>query len=175
VAWWVGEECCTGSRYYKDLVPEDGATVDEMLDDIADRYLNIQCAIFTPNQGRRDDVIRMARELHADGIIDASLSFCTIYEMEAFDMEKAAQEAGIPYMHLSTDYSARGRRPAHNAHSGLPRDDLAACSIFPVGPGGRWLPGPFCVSRSLAVCENHDARQLGKRDLRFSNTDKERG
>ena len=25
----VGEECCTGSRYYKDLVPEDGATVDE--------------------------------------------------------------------------------------------------------------------------------------------------
>ena len=104
----VGEECCTGSRYYKDLVPEDGATVDEMLDDIADRYLNIQCAIFTPNQGRRDDVIRMARELHADGIIDASLSFCTIYEMEAFDMEKAAQEAGIPYMHLSTDYSAEG-------------------------------------------------------------------
>ena len=104
----VGEECCTGSRYYKDLVPEDGATVDEMLDDIADRYLNIQCAIFTPNQGRRDDVIRMARELHADGIIDASLSFCTIYEMEAFDMEKAAQEAGIPYMHLSTDYFAEG-------------------------------------------------------------------
>ena len=89
-------------------MPEDGATVDEMLDDIADRYLNIQCAIFTPNQGRRDDVIRMARELHADGIIDASLSFCTIYEMEAFDMEKAAQEAGIPYMHLSTDYSAEG-------------------------------------------------------------------
>jgi benzoyl-CoA reductase/2-hydroxyglutaryl-CoA dehydratase subunit BcrC/BadD/HgdB len=104
----VGEECCTGSRYYKDLVPEDGATIDEMLDDIADRYLNIQCAIFTPNHGRRDDVIRMARELHADGIIDASLSFCTIYEMEAFDMEKAAQEAGIPYMHLSTDYSAEG-------------------------------------------------------------------
>jgi benzoyl-CoA reductase/2-hydroxyglutaryl-CoA dehydratase subunit BcrC/BadD/HgdB len=28
--------------------------------------------------------------------------------MEAFDMEKAAQEAGIPYMHLSTDYSAEG-------------------------------------------------------------------
>ncbi len=48
----VGEECCTGSRYYKDLVPEGGATVDEMLDNIADRYLNIQCAVFTPNQGR---------------------------------------------------------------------------------------------------------------------------
>ena len=105
----VGEECCTGSRYYKDLVPEDGATVDEMLDDIADRYLNIQCAIFTPNQGRRDDVIRMARELHADGIIDASLSFCTISEMDALSTwRRPRRRLGIPYMHLSTDYSAEG-------------------------------------------------------------------
>lgn len=101
----VGEECCTGSRYYKDLVPEDGETVDDMLNDIADRYLNIQCAIFTPNNGRREDVLAMAKKFHADGIIDASLQFCTIYEMEAFDMQEAAEQAGIPYMHLTTNYS----------------------------------------------------------------------
>lgn len=101
----VGEECCTGSRYYKDLVDESGTTVDEMLDAIAERYYHINCAIFTPNPGREEDVIRMAKEQHADGIIDCSLQFCTIYEMEAFGMEDAAEKAGIPYMHVSTDYS----------------------------------------------------------------------
>jgi benzoyl-CoA reductase/2-hydroxyglutaryl-CoA dehydratase subunit BcrC/BadD/HgdB len=101
----VGEECCTGSRYYKDLVDETGETLDELYDAIADRYLNIQCAIFTPNEGRKEDVIRMAREQHADGILDCSLQFCTIYDMESFGMEKAAEEAGIPYLHLTTDYS----------------------------------------------------------------------
>ncbi|MEE8704697.1 MAG: double-cubane-cluster-containing anaerobic reductase [Olsenella sp.] len=101
----VGEECCTGSRYYKDLVDEGGETVDEMIDDVADRYFNIHCAIFTPNQDREEDVIGMARDLHADGIIDCSLSFCTIYEMEAFGMEVAAEKAGFPFMHVTTNYS----------------------------------------------------------------------
>ena len=47
----VGEEMCTGSRYYQDLVSEDAATLDEMIDDIADKYLDINCACFTPNKG----------------------------------------------------------------------------------------------------------------------------
>ena len=101
----VGEECCTGYRYYKDLVDESGETVDEMLDAIAERYFNINCAIFTPNPGRIEDVLHLAKELHADGIIDCSLQFCTLYDMESFTLEKAAKEAGIPYMHISTDYS----------------------------------------------------------------------
>ncbi|MGI6756119.1 MAG: double-cubane-cluster-containing anaerobic reductase [Atopobiaceae bacterium] len=102
----VGEECCTGSRYYKELVNESGETVDEMLDYIADRYFNIHCAIFTPNKKREEDVIQMAKDLHADGIIDCSLHFCTIYEMEAFNMEAAAEEAGYPFIHVTTNYSS---------------------------------------------------------------------
>ena len=87
----VGEECCTGSRYYRDLVDEGGTTVDEMLDAIAERYFKISCAVFTPNDQRMEDIVTMARELHADGIIDCSLQFCTLYE--------------IPFMHLTTDYA----------------------------------------------------------------------
>ena len=101
----VGEEACTGSRYYKDLVDESGETVDEMLDAIAERYFGINCAIFTPNDGRIEDIVRMARELNADGIIDCSLQFCTLYEMESFTVEKAAEQAGIPFMHITTDYA----------------------------------------------------------------------
>ena len=76
----VGEESCTGSRYYKDLVDESGETVDEMLDAIAE-------------------------DLHVDGIVDVALQFCTLYEMESFAVEKAAEEVGIPFMHITTDYA----------------------------------------------------------------------
>lgn len=143
----VGEECCTGSRYYKDLVLEDGDTVDEMLDDIADRYLKIQCAIFTPHNGRRDDVICMARELHADGIIDASLSFCTIHEMGAFDMEKAGRH---PLYAPLDRLLLRGRRPAYDPHPGVSRDDLGVCRAFSIGVGQPLFVWPhLCPSESL--------------------------
>ena len=101
----VGEESCTGSRYYKDLVDESGETVDEMLDAIAERYFKINCAVFTPNDQRMKDIVQMAKDLHADGIVDVALQFCTLYEMESFAVEKAAEEAGIPFMHITTDYA----------------------------------------------------------------------
>lgn len=101
----VGDESCTGSRYYKDLVDESGETVDEMLDAIAERYFKINCAVFTPNDQRMKDIVQMAKDLHADGIVDVALQFCTLYEMESFAVEKAAEEAGIPFMHITTDYA----------------------------------------------------------------------
>ena len=101
----VGEEMCTGSRYYQDLVSEDAETVDGMLDDIAAKYLDINCACFTPNDGRIDDVIRMAKELGADGVIDYTLSFCGTYQIEAGSVEKAVKDAGMPVLRIETDYS----------------------------------------------------------------------
>lgn len=101
----VGEEMCTGSRYYQDLVSEDAVTLDEMIDDIAEKYLDINCACFTPNAGRIEDVIRMAEDLGADGVIDYTLSFCTTYQIESNAVEKAVQSAGLPALHIETDYS----------------------------------------------------------------------
>jgi len=102
----VGEEMCTGSRYYQDLVSEDADTLDAMIDDIAAKYLDINCACFTPNKGRIDDVIRMAKELNADGVIDYSLNFCGTYQIESGAVEKAVQAAGMPVLRIETDYSA---------------------------------------------------------------------
>ena len=102
----VGEEMCTGSRYYDALVPEDCETVDEMLDAVAAKYMDINCACFTPNQGRMDDIVRMAKEYNADGVIDYALNFCATYQAEAFTVEKTLQAAGIPVMKIETDYSA---------------------------------------------------------------------
>jgi benzoyl-CoA reductase/2-hydroxyglutaryl-CoA dehydratase subunit BcrC/BadD/HgdB len=101
----VGEEMCTGSRYYEKLVDEDATSLDEMIDDIADKYLDINCACFTPNQGRLDDIVRMARDLGVDGVIDYSLQFCGLYEMESNAVDEAVREAGLPVLKVTTDYS----------------------------------------------------------------------
>ena len=58
-----------------------------------------------PNDQRMKDIVQMAKDLHADGIVDVALQFCTLYEMESFAVEKAAEEAGIPFMHITTDYA----------------------------------------------------------------------
>lgn len=102
----VGEEMCTGSRYYEKLVDEGGSTIDEMLDDLAAKYLDINCACFTPNEGRLDDVVRMAKDLSADGVIDYSLQFCGTYQIESTAVQKTVRDAGLPVLSIDTDYSA---------------------------------------------------------------------
>ena len=101
----VCEETCTGTRYFENLVDEGGSTIDEMCDNLAKRYMDIHCACFTPNEHRIDDVIRLAKEYHVDGVIDAHLKFFTTYDIESYNLQNALKEAGIPVLSLETDYT----------------------------------------------------------------------
>ena len=74
----VCEEMCTGTRYFERLVDETKETLDDQIAAIADRYMGINCACFTPNTERIDDIIRLAKEYKVDGIIDVNLKFCGI-------------------------------------------------------------------------------------------------
>jgi benzoyl-CoA reductase/2-hydroxyglutaryl-CoA dehydratase subunit BcrC/BadD/HgdB len=102
----VGEESCVGSRNTRDLVSEDGTTVEEMLDRLADRYLKIDCACFTPNTERILHIVEMAQDLKVDGVIHYALQFCTPYATEAFKVEKALEQAGIRMLRIETDYGS---------------------------------------------------------------------
>jgi benzoyl-CoA reductase/2-hydroxyglutaryl-CoA dehydratase subunit BcrC/BadD/HgdB len=101
----VGEEMCTGSRYYDTLVAEDATSLAGMIDAVTEKYLDINCACFTPNAGRTEDVVRMAKELGADGVIDYALNFCGTYQIEAHGVERAVRDAGLPVLRIETDYS----------------------------------------------------------------------
>ncbi|MDD6435912.1 MAG: double-cubane-cluster-containing anaerobic reductase [Clostridiales bacterium] len=102
----VCEENCTGTRYFSHEVKEDNATMDEAVKALSDRYLgNINCACFTPNPGRIDDILRLAKEYDVDGIIDCNLKFCNLYATENYFVERAIKEAGIPILTLETDYT----------------------------------------------------------------------
>ncbi len=101
----VGEESCIGTRNTRDLVEEKAQTLEAMLDALADRYMRIDCACFTPNTERLDNITAMAKDLKVNGVIHYGLSFCTPYATEAFKVEKALQAAGIPMLAIETDYS----------------------------------------------------------------------
>jgi len=79
--------------------------LDVLLIAFADRYMNIHCAFFTPNDERPDDVVRLAKEYQADGVIHYNLQFCHTYANEAVKMAKRLEKEGIPLLRIETDYS----------------------------------------------------------------------
>lgn len=102
----VCEETCTGTRYFDAKLEIMGKKLDELIGNLADRYLKINCACFTPNEGRLDDLKRFVKEYKADGVILYSLSFCQNYIMESINIEKELKKMGIPTISLETDYSS---------------------------------------------------------------------
>lgn len=101
----VVEESCTGTRYFENLVDETATTLEGQVRALAERYMKTNCACFTPNPGRVEDIERLAAEYKVDGIIDTNLQFCNLYSSESFLVKKALAEKGLPMMHVETDYS----------------------------------------------------------------------
>ncbi len=102
----VAEETCTGTRYFESNLEITGNNIDELMQNLADRYLKINCACFTPNEGRFEDIERLVKEYKADGVILYSLQFCQPYIMESIGLEKKLKDIGIPTLTIETDYSS---------------------------------------------------------------------
>ncbi len=102
----VAEESCTGSRYVSiGDVSSSANSVEGLLGTIAESYLKIHCACFTPNDERVDDVVKMVEEFDADGVIHYNLHSCHPYSVEANKVVRALKEKGIPAITIETDYS----------------------------------------------------------------------
>ena len=101
----VGEESCVGERNFGTLLDRNFSSLQEGLQKIADRYMTINCACFTPNDERLTNIIDLARRLKVDGIIHYAIQFCTPYLIEAFKVKKVAEVIGIPFLRIETDYS----------------------------------------------------------------------
>jgi benzoyl-CoA reductase/2-hydroxyglutaryl-CoA dehydratase subunit BcrC/BadD/HgdB len=101
----VGEESCVGERGCRGNVEGAANDVDGLMDAIVRRYLDIDCAIFTPNTERLEHIKQMAKEYKADGVVLYGLNFCSPYLIEALQVEKELEKAGIPAIRIETDYS----------------------------------------------------------------------
>jgi benzoyl-CoA reductase/2-hydroxyglutaryl-CoA dehydratase subunit BcrC/BadD/HgdB len=103
----VVEETCTGTRYFDHAVIESKAKDrDGVLRDIADRYLDINCSCFTPNDERIDQIVELAKAYNADGVVYYVLQFCHGYNVEYKRVEDRLKAEGIPVIKIETDYGS---------------------------------------------------------------------
>lgn len=93
---------CSGERSTAMMVDEEA---DDILRAISDRYLQIHCSVMTPNRARMENTVAQAKKYKVDGVVDSILTACHTYNVESNLMQRAVEEAGIPYMKLETDYS----------------------------------------------------------------------
>lgn len=71
---------------------------------IAEKYLEVPCAVMSPNQRRLDQVALTIEEWKIDGVVGIILHSCNPFGIESTNIKKVANECGVPYLHLETDY-----------------------------------------------------------------------
>lgn len=101
----VWDDLCQGSRYTLPQVEEDG----DPFVALARGYLGrMPCPRMLRGRERFEQLLSMAKEAGAQGIIYHALKFCdsTLYEYSLF--RECAAEAGIPLLCLETEYRDAG-------------------------------------------------------------------
>ena len=79
--------------------------VRRQLEAVAARYLGIDCSCFSPNTERVDNILRLAGEYRAEGVVQYILHACHTFNIEAITIADALKRAGIPSLKIETDYS----------------------------------------------------------------------
>ena len=95
-------ENCAGMKQYL----HDVSTSSSPLDAIADKYLATPCSCMSPNTGRLELLAKLAKEYHADGVVDITWVGCHTYNVESRVLrEYLAQHGKVPLLQIETDYS----------------------------------------------------------------------
>lgn len=95
-------ENCSGIKAAFQMVDTEA---EDIVEAIARRYLEIGCAVMSPNTKRMELLTRLAEEYQTEGILEINLQACTPYSVESYHVRKLAEQLGLPYLGLETDYS----------------------------------------------------------------------
>jgi len=98
----VTDILCTGTRWFSDDVPAEGAPLDRL----ARFYYGRPCMHRRPNTEMYKYAQRMAREFRVEGLVYKTLLYCDPY---AFEVRRLQEALGIPTLCLDTDYSIENR------------------------------------------------------------------
>ena len=100
----VAFDTCNGIRDKMEPVDEQNP---DPFDALAQKYLNLNCSIMSPNTTRITDMAQMIEDYRVDGVIDLILQSCHTFDIEAhYVKQMVTGEKGIPYLNIETDYSA---------------------------------------------------------------------
>ena len=95
-------ENCSGIKPARCMVAEDA---DDPIAAIADAYLEIGCAVMTPDSKRFEKLPALLQEFRADGVLDVALQSCHTYLIEGASIRELCRDLGLPYLALETDYA----------------------------------------------------------------------
>ena len=95
-------ENCSGIKPARCMVDTDA---DDLVEAIADAYLDIGCAVMTPDTRRFEKLPALMEEFRVDGVLDVALQACHTYLIEGRSIREICKEKNVPYMALETDYA----------------------------------------------------------------------
>lgn len=95
-------ENCAGIKAAYQMVDEEA---EDIMEAIAERYLNIGCAVMTPNTLRMDLLKKLVTEYKVDGVVEIDLQACTPYTVESRTVAREMEKLGLHCLTLETDYS----------------------------------------------------------------------
>ena len=95
-------ENCGGIKPLRHLVDTEA---DDIIAAIAEHYLDIGCAVMSPNDRRMALIRELVDEFQIDGVIEIDLQTCHPYTVETRRVKQLCAELGLPYLAVDTDYS----------------------------------------------------------------------
>lgn len=95
-------ENCGGIKPARRMVDTEA---EDIVEAIAQHYLDIGCAVMTPNVRRMELFPELIEEFQVDGVADIILQSCHPYSVERYAIKNLCKEQDIPYISVETDYS----------------------------------------------------------------------
>lgn len=95
-------EGCSGISSRRRLVNEDRSR--DPLVRIAEKYLEVPCAVVSPNTRRMKQVADTIDEWKADGYVSITLHSCNPFAIETENIRRVCESKGIPLLHIETDF-----------------------------------------------------------------------
>ncbi len=96
-------EGCCGISARRRLVDED--TSRDPIVRIAEKYLEVPCAVVSPNDRRMRQVEETIHEWKADGYVSLTLHSCNPFAIETENIRRVCERCGIPLLHIETDFT----------------------------------------------------------------------
>lgn len=88
----VAYENCSGVREKLTLIDE---TIENPIEAIAKKYLNISCSVMSPNKKRFEDLDMLIDEYQIDAVIEIVLQACHTFAIESTKVKKFVTEKNI--------------------------------------------------------------------------------
>lgn len=96
-------EGCCGISAMRRNIDEDESR--DPIERIAEKYLEVPCAVVSPNHRRMQQVEDTIHEWQADGMMSLTLHSCNPFAIETENIRRVCDKCGIPLLHIETDFT----------------------------------------------------------------------